>query len=115
MTEEATFDKLRRCTLEQMTTCLEQIVKLPPVMILGNKHCDIHDYYPTSMYYSQREKCFKDNGWTGEDYYYAKEKEAVIQMVDAYNESIQFPKEVIERAKRIFPNITFTEAKITIG
>jgi len=114
MSEKQTFDKLRRCTLDEMTDKLSNIKKLSPMFMFGTVVHERTDLFPELSYNLEVIKTLESNGWTVEDFYLATEKKYITNIVDRYNTEIQFPQELLDRALRSFPDAKFTHAKIEL-
>jgi len=120
MTEKRTFDKLRQIPLEEMRTKLENMPRMPPMfpgagMIGSSGVLHRADYYSEINYYHERIRLLKENGWEFEEFGMALEKQAVLDMIRDFNDTVQFPQEILDRAKRFFPNAKYTPAGIELN
>lgn len=114
MDEEKTFNRLRRNSLDEMIKLISEVKKPPPVFNFGNTVFERADFYPEVAFYFENIALLNKHGWSVEDFYTEIERKAVLDMVREYNDSIGFPEQIIERAKRLFPNAKFTQAKIEL-
>jgi hypothetical protein len=114
MTEQTTFNKLKRCSFKDIKQILEGIGTRLPMIRFNDFAYQYPDYSRKLTYHLELVKACEENGWNLDDLYMELEREVVISVVVAYNESIKFPQEVLDRAKAVFPNVKFTEAKIEL-
>lgn len=115
MNEETTFNRLRRIPLDEMLTLFESVKRPPPIFTLGgNAPYERSHFYPEIVFYLERMNLLKENGWDPDEFYLELEKKSITKMVEEYNSNIAFPKEFIDRAKTIFPNIKFTPARLEL-
>jgi hypothetical protein len=112
--EQKTFNKLRRPPLQEMVEILQNIKLPPPMFSLGGSVCERKDYFSEVNFYLERIKLLKDNGWDPEEFYLELEKRSIFEIVREYNQSVEFPTEILERVKRIFPDAVFTKAEIKL-
>lgn len=119
-TEDDTYRKLVRIPFEEMYERVRNIMdndptKISPVLKLGNVVIERKKYYhPLVVRHYAYIKELEKGNWTVEDFSIECEKKAIIDMVEEYNQSIDFPAEIIYRAKEFFPNIKFTPAKLEL-
>jgi len=117
LAEEAkTFNRLRRIPFEKMEEHLNNIPKHSPVYNLGRevfesvfegrKHELVRHY--------EQIKVLEKYGWNLEDYVLELEKRNIMDAINQYNRDGTFPQELVERAKKFFPNARFTQAKIEL-
>ncbi len=120
MSEEKTFRHLKRIPYNEMSQKISEFnshpsANLPPVYSLGSVTVESKKYYdPIIIRHYALIKILETGGWTLEEYAYEMEKLAVIQQVKEFNEGIEFPHEIIERAKQFFPDVKFITAKLEI-
>ncbi len=120
MSEEKTFRHLKRIPYDEVSTKVREfnndnMNRLSPIYKLGNVVIESKVYYdPIIVRHYGLVKVLEINGWTLEEYAQEMEKQAVVQQVKEFNESLEFPTEIIERAKQFFPNVKFTEAKLEL-
>lgn len=114
MSEDKTFDKLRRVPLHEMLVILRES-KSPvarPVLQLGGTVIEQSSLYMQLMRNYNWIQILKENGWDYHEFLLEVEKDTLKNHIDTYNDSIEFPEGLIEHAKEFFPNIKFTPAKI---
>lgn len=120
MTEEDTFRKLVRIPFDEMyervinlldnnTTGISPVYKLGSVMVDRNAF-----YHPLVVRHYAYIKELESGNWTIDEFTIECEKYAIKQQVQIYNESIEFPVELIDRARQFYPNIKFTPAKLEL-
>lgn len=114
MSEKQTFDKLRRCTLGEMTEILGNIQRSSPLFMFGTIVHERTDPFPELSYNLEVIRLLELNGWNVEDFYLATEKKYITNMIDRYNTEIRFPQELLDRALKSFPNVKFIHAKIEL-
>jgi hypothetical protein len=120
MSEEKTFRHLKRIPYDEMTKKIrdfnnDSMGKVPHMYRLGNFAVERTTYYdPTIVRHHGLVRLLEIGGWTLDEYAHEMEKQAVIQQVKEFNENLEFPTEIIERAKQFFPDIKFTEAKLEL-
>lgn len=114
--EDKTFNALRRIPVEDVLILLSDI-KHPVAsrFILGQHDCIRADYFEDIAFHLERVKIIEESGWTVMDFFLALEKRSIVNLINDYNASISFPQELIDRAKRSFPNLKFVHAKIDLG
>lgn len=110
--EQDVYRRLKRCTVDEMLIALQALPRPAAVYNFGGMIISRDNYYPEIALHYARIKCMEDNGWTLEDFYMELEKRAILLMVKDYNDSIEFPQAVIDRAQQLFPNAKFTYARI---
>lgn len=111
MEEKQTFNRLRRAPVDEVLKLLEDVKRPSPVFTLGaNSPYERSHFYPEIVFYLERMALLKEHGWEPEEFYMELEKRSITKMVKEYNDSIAFPREFIDRVKKIFPNIRFTPA-----
>lgn len=86
----------------------------PPIFSLGGTICERKDHFSEVSFYLERIKILKDNGWEPDEFYLELEKKTILDIVQQYNDHIEFPGEILDRVKRIFPNAVFTKAEIRL-
>ncbi len=114
MSEDKTFNKLRRCNLDELEEYISNIKRVPPLISLSGMTYDTRNYLGESQRYIDMIRCIESHGWTIEDYYIALEKRTIRAIVKEYNDNIVFPQEIIDRAKVTFPNIEFRHAVLDL-
>ena len=114
MSQKRTFDKLKQPPLSEMLEMLYAIKKPPPVYILGGTAHARDDYYADIQFHLERVMLLEQHGWKYEEFFMALEKRSILEQVKEFNDNIQFPTELIDRAKRFFPNAKFTQASIEL-
>lgn len=114
MDEEATFNKLRQLPIDDMNAKLNGLQKPSPTYNWNGQQIFRADHYHEIAFHYERVKLLKDNGWEFEDFILANEKHSILTMIAEYNLQNPFPNELVERAKRFFPNAAFTQASITL-
>jgi hypothetical protein len=114
MDEERTFNKLRQTPVEEMLVLLDRIPRPAPLFAFNDNMFNRSEFFPEITFYLERVALLKEHGWTVEEFYLALEKSAIMALVKKYNETTQFPQEFLERAKRSFPNLKFTPAKLEL-
>ena len=113
-TEEQTFDKLRQLPIDKMLDMLGDIEKPSPIYSLGHSAHPRTDYYSDIQFHLERIKLLEDHGWKYEDFLLALEKRSILEQIKDFNDNNQFPSELVNRAKRFFPNAKFTQASIEL-
>lgn len=114
MSEDDTFKVLKRLPHSEMMDKLVAIPRLSPVVSLGNTGVQTKDLYPDILRHYEIIKTLEHNGWTFEDFCIETERKAIVNAVSMYNQQLEFPQELVDRAKKLFPNVRFTEAKIEL-
>jgi len=120
MSEEKTFRHLKRIPFDEMGQKVrdfnnDSMNRMSPIYKLGNVVIESKVYYdPMIVRHYGLIRLLDIGGWTLEEYAHEMEKQAVVQQVKEFNESLEFPTEIIERAKQFFPNVKFTEAKLEL-
>ena len=114
MSQKKTFDKLRQPPLEEMVEKLNALQKPPPVYVLNGIAHIRSDYYPDIQLYLERIELLDNNGWDYKDFLLALEKKSILEQIKEFNDNTQFPTELVDRAKRFFPNAKFTQASIEL-
>lgn len=119
MDEDKTFRILKRKSFEDTRTKIDATFKegskISPVYKLGSVVVERNTYYnPLIIRHYQLIKILEDYGWTLEEFALESEKRSIIEQVKEYNENLEFPQEIIERAKQFFPNVKFTPAKLEL-
>lgn len=116
MSEDKTFNRIRRCSLEEMITHLNNIIKPPPIISMGNVCYERSEFYSELNFYFERIRCLQEYGWEIEDFYVELEKQSILHLVNEFNTSVSagFPQLIMDRAKKIFPNFKFIPAKIEL-
>jgi hypothetical protein len=112
--EDRTYKRLRQTPIEDMIVLMANVPRPSHLFNLAGNVFNRPEFYPEIQLYLERVKLIKDNGWEVEDFFIALEKRSVIEMVREYNEALVFPVDVIDRARKIFPNVKFTPASITL-
>lgn len=115
MSEKDTFDKLRRISIDEMTDILSDVRRMvPPKFVLGNTVYSYTELYDDLPLHFLRIQKLEENGWTFESYAKELERIAVKKAIDAYNDTVEFPQGIIDRAREFFPNVKFTPAAIEL-
>ena len=110
--EQATFDKSRQPPLDEMLDILALIKKTHYGILFGGVMSHRTDHYAEIQFHLERVSVLKEHGWDYVDFQLALEKRSIVEQINEHNENIKFPDELVERAKRFFPNAKFTQAKI---
>lgn len=115
-TPHDTFRRLKRSTLEEVSKAYSQArTGLSPVYSLGSSMYDIsHIRNKELMLHHERLRILEEHGWTFDDFVKESEREAILEEIKLLNASIHFPQELIDRAKKFFPNLKITEARIEL-
>lgn len=127
--ESKTFRALKRNSIEDMIE-LYQDARVPyspdvyvgsgssyggHVVGVGNITINTSDLRPRELILHHiRIKLLEENGWTFDEFIMAIEKRAIVYEVKMHNNSIQFPSELLNRARQFFPNLKYTEAKLEL-
>lgn len=116
MTEDETFNVLKRIPLDEMVSKYETVrTTQTPLFHAAGVAFETYALRLRSLeIHILRNEALKEGGWTIEEFFAAVEKAAIIDEVEKLNASIQFPQEIIDRAKALFPDMIFTQAKIKI-
>lgn len=116
MSEEQTFKMLKRIPVNDMIILYEEAQHtMSPLLATSQMTFETYAFRLRALeVHIMRDKLLKENGWTVEEFFAAVEKQAIIEEVEKLNAAIQFPQEIIDRAKAIFPNMVFTQAKIEL-
>lgn len=114
MSEDDTFKVLKRLPHSEMMYKIVAIPRLSPVVSLGGMGIQTKDLYPDILRHHEIIKMLEEHGWTFDDFCIEAERKAIVSAVDLYNKQLEFPQELIDRAKKLFPNVRFTEAKIEL-
>lgn len=114
MSQQKTFDKLRQLPVDEMLEKLEGVRKPPPVIWTGAVGQPRNNYYADIQYHLERVKLLEDHGWKYEDFFLELEKRSILELIKEFNDNTQFPQELIDRAKRFYPNAKFTQASIEL-
>lgn len=111
---EDTFNKIRRIPLDEMEELFSNVKRGISLYQWGNNVYDGRDFYPDIVMATERSVLLETNGWTMQEFYLELEKNAIRYAVSEYTKSVKLPVDIVERAKRVFPNATFTEASIKL-
>lgn len=120
MNEDDTYRRLVRIPFDEMYERVKDIMdhdptKISPVYKLGNVVVERTKFYhPLVVRHYAYIKELEKGNWTIEEFSIECEKKAIIDQVKEYNSSVEFPAEIIERAKEFFPNLKFTPAKLEL-
>lgn len=114
MTEKKTFDRLRRCSFTEIKEIIEKARVPTPMYNFGDTVYQRAPFNEKLVAHLELIRLCDKHGWDLADLYLELEREAVTTAVSVYNNSIRFPDGIIERAKMVFPNAKFTEAKIEL-
>lgn len=115
MSEDQTFNTLKRTPFKEMMGILENSGSrpAPPIFNIGdNMLSTSSSQYRILMKLHSYKTLLEDNGWEFEDFMKEIEKDTLLKNIDAFNSSIQFPTDLISHAKKFFPDIKFTPARI---
>jgi hypothetical protein len=113
MSEKKTFDKLRRLPVQEVKDRISRGKNgIPPVFKLGSSVVQRKDFFDDIHFYIETINILEECGWNPQDFYLEMEKEILIDLINEYNASIDFPQEIIDRATRVFPNAIFKPARI---
>jgi len=117
MSEENTFNVLKRTPYHEMMTILQNqpspIVPRPVIHINGIM-IEQSSFYIQMMRNHHFIMILEENGWGYEEFLEEMEKVTIMNHIHAYNDSIEFPSGIIDHARKYFPNIKFTPAKIEL-
>lgn len=119
MDEEDTFRKLKRIPFadmhQQVLDSYNSPPSISPVYKLGSSVVERSKFYhPMMNRHFDFIRILEEGNWTVDDFAFECEKKAIIEQVEEYNQSIEFPQDVIDRAKQFFPNLKFTPAKLEL-
>lgn len=114
MSQAKTFNKLKQPPLEKMLDMLCEIKRPPPVYSLGSVTHSRDDYYSEIQYHLERVMLLEQHGWKYDEFSLALEKRSILAQIKEFNNNTEFPMELINRAKKFFPNAKFTEASIEL-
>lgn len=114
ITEKETFDKLRQLPLNEMFAKIRALEELPQIINVGNTHITSNQYYSKIQYHLEHVKLLEENGWKYEEFYLALEKKSIMSIIKQYNDSLVFPSELLDRARKSFPNLKFTPGSIEL-
>jgi len=112
--QKRTFDKLKQPPLDEMIDKLNALLKPAPVYVINGIHHIRSDYYPDIQLYLERIQLLDDNGWDYRDFLLALEKRSILEQIKEFNDNTQFPTELVDRAKKFFPNAKFIQASIEL-
>ena len=112
--EEQTFNKLKQPSVDKMMDMLANIKRPPPVYAFGNATHMREEYYSDIQFHLERVKLLEDHGWKYDESFLALEKRSILSQIKEFNGNNQFPIELVDRAKRFFPNAKFTQASIEL-
>jgi hypothetical protein len=105
-TEDDTFNILKRIPYAEMYALMEDVEKYIPNIPVGTSSLyqttDEYDYFD---YLTRAAELLNSHGWTYADFSREAERKSIIEFVENFNKSIQYPKEFLEHAKKLFPNI----------
>lgn len=105
---EKTFRALKRVPLEEMEAHLRAARPIyAPMTIHSSSVSEASRYYEIVQ-------CLKQYGWEFEDYVFEIEKRNIKSAIHQHNIDCAFPTELVERAKRFFPNARFVQAEIIL-
>lgn len=113
--EEKVFDKLKQTPLDEMCVLLENIVRPPIMFPLSNGVYDRSNYYHDMTFVIDKINLLKQHGWAVEDFQLELERTAILGIINDFNDSLQFPQEIVDRAKKFFPNIVIRPATVDLG
>ena len=108
MSEDDTFKVLKRIPHSDMMDKIVAIPRLSPVVSLGGMGIQTKDLYPDILRHYEIIKTLEENGWTFDDFCVEAERKAIVRAVDLYNQQLEFPHELIDRAKKLLPDVKFT-------
>lgn len=120
MNEDDTARRLRRISFDEMYEQVKDIMshdptKISPVYKLGTVVVErTRFYHPLVVRHYAFTQVLEAGHWTLEEFCVECEKRAIIEQVKEYNESLEFPQEIIDRAKEFFPNVRFTPARLEL-
>lgn len=120
MNEDDTARRLRRISFDEMYQRVKDIMdndptKISPIYKLGSVVVERTTFYhPLVVRHYAFIKVLEAGFWTLEEFFVECEKKAIIEQVKEFNESLEFPQEIINRAKEFFPDIKFTPAKLEL-
>jgi hypothetical protein len=116
MDDSDTFKRLKRIPLQDMIQLYEAAQhSLSPLYTVAQTTFETYARRLRSLeVHRMRNKILEDGGWTVDELFAAIEKEAIIDEVAKLNASIELPKDIIDRAKAIFPDMVFHQARIEI-
>ncbi len=114
MTQAKLIKKLKQLPVDDMLEKLSEIKRPPSSFMMGSQAYTRTDYYPEIQFHLERVALLEKHGWTHEEFHTELEKRSIIAIVNEFNEQLVFPKEILDRALRFFPNAKFTQASITL-
>jgi len=114
MSQQDTFNKLKQIPIDEMIEKFSQVKRLQPVYQIGNLNVDTRDYYSDMRFHLERITVLEEHGWDYKDFLLALEKRAILTIIKDFNDSMEFPQDLLDRAKRFFPNAKFTKANIEL-
>lgn len=117
MTEEATFNKLKRTPLEEMMYIINSVDKpiIPrAVMNLNGNVIEQSSIYMQLARHHHYVELLKDHGWNYIDFMTELERKTILEHIQSYNDNLEFPASIIEHARKFFPDVKFTQAKIEL-
>ena len=112
--EEKTFNKLRQIPVPEMLVLLNNIKLPPPLFQIANVVYERSKFYNDISYHYERVKLLEEYGWGLEEFVLEVEKQTILEQVKLFNDDTKFPHELVERAKRFYPNARFIEASIEL-
>ena len=115
--EENTFNRLRRVSLEELVERLQNIPRshFPPCPFTGPQNTPKNRLMNMDVLaLVRRVQVIEESGWTVEELDRELEKNMVIDWVTEFNTSITIPQQILDSARRYFPNVRFIPAKIEL-
>jgi hypothetical protein len=119
-TEDDTFRALVKLPFDEVYQKVEEAFKdsnqgISPVYKLGAVVVERRTYYnPMIVRHYTLMKVLEESHRTFDEFALACEKKAIIEQVKEYNDNLEFPQEIIDRARQFFPDLKFTPAKLDL-
>jgi len=114
MSKKRMFDKLRQIPVGEMLEKLHEIRRPSPAVRLGEITKLRDDYYTDIQFHFERVKLLEKHGWKYEEFLLELEKKSILDLIRTFNDNTQFPTELVDRAKKFFPNAKFIQASIEL-
>lgn len=114
--EESTFNRLRRIPLDELIGRLREVrsTALPPCPFSGAQHSAKSKLNIDVSTFTKRVQVIEESGWTVEELDRELERQHILDWVDEFNQNITIPAEVLDSARRHFPNVKFIPARIEL-
>lgn len=114
--EESTFNRLRRIPLDELIERLKAVrsTALPLCPFNGAQHSAKSRLQIDVSIFTKRIQVIEESGWTVEELDRELEKQHILDWVTEFNQNITIPNEVMDSARRHFPNVKFIPARIEL-